>query len=125
MPDLNIDTILIEAASHWIAKGIANDAYVGCAAPSDPKRVMAGLERIAAERRASEKVTTGKPDLFDAVRYSRKPTPEEISFGHGCTHYKEFPLAFVIKDYRGFVDNFYTLKKRIKCPIDGLTYTRG
>lgn len=51
------------------------------------------------------------------IEYHRKPTSSEIKFGHGATHYKSFDeSACTTKDGR--------IKKRLKCPIDGLIYTR-
>lgn len=49
--------------------------------------------------------------------YSRKPTQSEIKFGYGATHYKVFGYDICHK-----ADG--SLKKRLKCPIDGLIYTR-
>ena len=50
--------------------------------------------------------------------YTRKPTQYEIKFGEGATHYKEFePKDYLKKDG--------TIKKRIKCKVDGLIYTRN
>lgn len=54
---------------------------------------------------------------FMLITYSRKPTESEIKFGHGATHYKDFK----VKDCK---KKDGTIKKRLKCPIDGLTYTR-
>ena len=51
------------------------------------------------------------------LTYHRKPTKGEIKFGHGATHYKDFDISFCRK-----ADG--TIKKRLKCPIDGLIYTR-
>lgn len=66
-------------------------------------------------------MTTKKPfptlGDFMEVEFHRKPTEDEIRFGHGATHYKDF----LVKDIR---KKDGTLKKRIKCPIDGLIYTR-
>jgi len=51
------------------------------------------------------------------ITYSRKPTKGEIKFGHGATHYKEFePSVYMKKNGE--------IKKRLKCPFDGLIYTR-
>jgi len=51
------------------------------------------------------------------LAYSRNPTEAEIKFGHGATHYKDFDSStYLTKDL--------SIKKRIKCPIDGLIYTR-
>lgn len=52
-----------------------------------------------------------------SYEYHRKPTPREIKFGHGATHYKLFDESLCTKE-----DG--TIKKRLKCPIDGLIYTR-
>lgn len=52
-----------------------------------------------------------------SFEYHRKPTKAEIKFGHGATHYKSFDESICRK-----ADG--TLKKRLKCPIDGLIYTR-
>lgn len=50
------------------------------------------------------------------LTYSRKPTENEIKFGHGATHYREFmPNQYLKKDG--------TIKKRLKAD-DGLIYTR-
>ena len=51
------------------------------------------------------------------IEYHRKPTPSEIKFGYGATHYKSFDeTACTKKDG--------SIKKRLKCPLDGLIYTR-
>jgi len=51
------------------------------------------------------------------LTYSRKPTASEIKFGHGATHYKDFlPSLYLNKNGQ--------IKKRLKCPVDGLIYTR-
>ena len=52
------------------------------------------------------------------ITYSRKPTPGEIKFGHGATHYKDFKSAEC-------TDKNGRIKKRLKCPIDGLIYTQN
>lgn len=52
------------------------------------------------------------------IEYSRKPTASEIKFGHGATHYKDF-IETECTDKTGRV------KKRLKCPIDGLIYTQN
>ena len=49
--------------------------------------------------------------------YHRPPTWPEIKFGHGATHYKDFD-ASVCLDKEG------KLKSKLKCPEDGLWYTR-
>jgi len=51
------------------------------------------------------------------VTYHRKPTASEIKFGHGATHYLDFPIDEVKKK-----DG--TIKKRVKCKVTGLIYTR-
>lgn len=52
------------------------------------------------------------------LEYSRKPTAGEIKFGHGATHYLDFaPDDYLKKDG--------TIKKRIKCKVTGLIYTRN
>lgn len=51
------------------------------------------------------------------VTAHRVPTPSEIRFGHGATHYKDFPVAFWI-NAEGYP------KSWIKCPQDGLRYYR-
>lgn len=52
------------------------------------------------------------------ITYSRKPTASEIRFGHGATHYKDFASS-ACSDKNG------RIKKRLKCPIDGLIYTQN
>lgn len=49
------------------------------------------------------------------VTYHRKPTPREIKFGHGATHYKDFDVSFCCKKNGD-------LKKWFVCPIDVLRY---
>ena len=52
------------------------------------------------------------------LEYSRKPTQSEIKFGEGATHYKDFePIDYLNKNGE--------IKKRIKCKLDGLIYTRN
>lgn len=53
-----------------------------------------------------------------SYEYHRKPTQREIKFGHGATHYKSFDESVCTKK-----DG--TIKKRLKCPYDGLIYTRN
>lgn len=52
------------------------------------------------------------------IEFHRKPTKGEIKFGHGSTHYKDFK----IKDLKVINGRIQT---RVKCPIDGLIYTRN
>jgi hypothetical protein len=52
------------------------------------------------------------------IEYHRNPTASEIKFGHGATHYKDFKESECSK-----ADG--TIKKRLKCPIDGLIYTQN
>lgn len=47
----------------------------------------------------------------------RKPTSGEIRFGHGATHYREFPVSVWLKP-----DG--TLKTWIRSPDDDLRYYR-
>jgi hypothetical protein len=51
----------------------------------------------------------------NVITYHREPTKAEIKFGHGATHYKDFPLSQCTKK-----DGNY--KKWLICPIDGLRY---
>lgn len=55
--------------------------------------------------------------MTNEITYHRKPTESEIKFGHGATHYKDFDKSICLKK-----DD--SIKKRIKCPVDGLIYTR-
>lgn len=59
-------------------------------------------------------------NLFEADRVDahRPPTPAEIRFGYGATHYKEFPLVVWVHPKTG------RLKRWIKCEFDGLRYYR-
>lgn len=50
------------------------------------------------------------------LEYHRKPTPGEIKFGYGATHYRDFPMKECLKK-----DG--SIKKRLKGD-DGLIYTR-
>lgn len=56
------------------------------------------------------------PIKIRTVTYSRKPTKEEIKFGHGAIHFFDFPTEECTKK-----DG--SLKKRIKNKRDGLIYT--
>lgn len=56
-----------------------------------------------------------KPSSPDYVVYRRKPTQAEIRFGHGATHYAEFPREDCLKPDGRFK------KRRV---VDGLVYTR-
>lgn len=58
-----------------------------------------------------------RPDVAE-VTYSRAPTPAEVRFGHGATHYRTFPVEACC--YPGT----RILKRRLRAD-DGLTYTRG
>lgn len=51
------------------------------------------------------------------VEYHRPPTPYEIKFGEGATHYLEFDIERCIKP-----DG--TLKRWVICPVTGLRYYR-
>ncbi len=53
----------------------------------------------------------------DYIEYHRKPTPAEIRFGHGATHYRDFLRSWVTK-----ADG--TLKRWFKAHDDGLRYYR-
>ena len=66
--------------------------------------------------KATEKCITGVQTRI--IEYSRKPTASEIKFGHGATHYKSFDESACTKK-----DG--TIKKRLKCPLDGLIYTQN
>ena len=52
------------------------------------------------------------------ITFHRKPTDWEIKFGEGAIHYKDFR----IKDLKVINGKVQT---RVKCPIDGLIYTRN
>jgi len=66
--------------------------------------------------KSEEKCITGVQTRV--IEYSRKPTKGEIKFGHGATHYKSFDESACTKK-----DG--TIKKRLKCPLDGLIYTQN
>lgn len=51
------------------------------------------------------------------LTYHRKPTAGEIKFGHGATHYRDFPVSECLKK-----DG--EIKNRLKAKNDGLIYTR-
>lgn len=53
-----------------------------------------------------------------SITAHRKPTPAEIRFGYGATHYKDFPRSVWLKP-----DG--SLKQWIVCVIDGLRYYRS
>lgn len=55
-------------------------------------------------------------NVNQVVTYHRQPTPSEIKFGHGATHYRDFNIRTCIK-------RDGNLKKRLKAD-DGLIYTR-
>lgn len=53
--------------------------------------------------------------MENTITYHRNPTAAELKFGHGATHYKDFPMSKCVKK-----DGNY--KKWLVCPIDGLRY---
>lgn len=63
----------------------------------------------------AKKVLPVRSDV-KVITYSRKPTAAEIKFGHGATHYLDFPVQKCLKP-----DG--SIKKRIT-GADGLIYTR-
>lgn len=54
----------------------------------------------------------------DSITAHRNPTPLEIRFGHGATHYKDFPRKLWVKP-----DG--SIKLWTVCPHDGLRYYRS
>lgn len=54
------------------------------------------------------------------IVYRRNPTPGEIRFGHGATHYRTFTLSETPELFRA--DG--TKKSRFKALDDGLFYSR-
>jgi hypothetical protein len=54
------------------------------------------------------------------IVYRRNPTPAEIRFGHGATHYRTFTLDDTPEIFRA--DG--TKKSRFKALDDGLFYSR-
>lgn len=54
----------------------------------------------------------------DSITAHRNPTPSEIRFGYGATHYKDFPRELWTKP-NGKI-KFWTV-----CPHDGLRYYRS
>jgi hypothetical protein len=56
---------------------------------------------------------TRKPKV---ITYCRKPTPEEIKFGYGATHYRDFDFEECVKK-NGYI------KKYIVAKDDKLKYT--
>lgn len=52
------------------------------------------------------------------ITYRRPPTAQEVSFGHGATHYRDFEPSECRK-------GDYTLKRWFKSPDDNLNYYRG
>lgn len=57
-----------------------------------------------------------RPDVVEITAH-RNPTPGEIKFGYGATHYKTFPVELWKKPSG-------QPKKWIVCPEDGLRYYR-
>lgn len=56
--------------------------------------------------------------MANSITYHRKPTMQEINFGHGATHYKDFERDACINKKTG------KLKRWLICPFDGLRYYR-
>jgi hypothetical protein len=54
----------------------------------------------------------------DSLTAHRKPTPSEIRWGYGATHYKDFSRSLWTKPNG-------TIKQWIVCPHDGLRYYRS
>ena len=55
---------------------------------------------------------------IETVTYHRPPTQAEIRFGHGATHYRDFPVSEVCHKGTRF------LKRWFKAADDGLRYYR-
>jgi hypothetical protein len=55
--------------------------------------------------------------MSHTITYHRKPTPAEIKFGYGATHYRDFTLEELINPKTG------ALRRWIKAD-DGLRYYR-
>jgi len=51
----------------------------------------------------------------NVITYHRKPTPYEIKFGEGATHYKDFKRSQCTKPNG-------CRKQWLICPVDGLRY---
>lgn len=56
-----------------------------------------------------------RPDVVTITGH-RPPTPWEIKFGEGATHYKDFAVELCVHPDR-------SKKAWIKCPVDGLRYS--
>lgn len=67
-----------------------------------------------------ELIRVGYKDLQimnnQTITYHRPPTEAEIKFGHGATHYREFPLFSCVNPKTG------DFKKWLKADNDGLRY---
>jgi hypothetical protein len=74
-----------------------------------------GSHRFKCE--AVEIMKTHANETRPKITAHRPPTPSEIRFGHGATHYADF-------DYGNFLRDNGELKIRIKSNCDGLTYSR-
>ena len=59
-----------------------------------------------------------KHSRADSLTAHRQPTAAEIRFGHGATHYKDFPRELWEKKDGSL--KFWTV-----CPYDGLRYYRS
>lgn len=57
-------------------------------------------------------------DDVTRVTYHRPPTPSEVRFGHGATHYREFPVGECCKPGTRILKRWFT------APDDGLRYYR-
>jgi len=57
-------------------------------------------------------------DDIETVTYHRPPTQAEIRFGHGATHYRDFPVSEACHEGTRF------LKRWFKAADDGLRYYR-
>lgn len=75
------------------------------------------LDNSATSRMVRDTIGLPWNGLNDTITAHRNPTPSEIRFGYGATHYRDFDVTDWLK-----ADG--TLKKWIKAD-DGLRYYRG
>lgn len=56
--------------------------------------------------------------ILPSITMHRAPTQSEIRWGYGATHYADFDHGEILNDTGGY-------KRRVKCKITGLIYSRG
>lgn len=83
----------------------------GASTPEEAKRIYCDIHR------APESAVWNVRGGDDTLTFHRNPTQAEINFGHGVTHYRDFPLREVLTA-KGHIKKWFVSRD------DGLRYYR-